>query len=207
MTTQPEITRYEWRRVTFDDCPECGCAPECWTPVEMPKNYWSDDSEVRCTECGMTGGMNADEGSVFIVWHELEEGCTCTYCLVTRHNESLLASRDERIHELEDDYIKQAATIREQRERIAALERHYAEKLEKAHALMVDQRNQKKALRASMLALAGYFDKQADEFEKFRDLYNKRGDTETSRDCSIRANLSRESAIAIRAELTKAVEK
>ena len=56
----------QWRE-WYDECNECGSESEVLT--KAPTGAYDGD-EVRCTECGNTGCISADEDGCCTVWHE-----------------------------------------------------------------------------------------------------------------------------------------
>jgi len=64
-TSNPYGTIKIWRSSDFD-CPECGGSAKVLTSAKEPF-YWDGD-HLECVDCGLKGGVQADEGGAFDMW-------------------------------------------------------------------------------------------------------------------------------------------
>jgi len=69
------------RWMSFDDeCAFCGTSPvDVLTKSQVVGEAYDGDA-VRCPECGLPGGIMADEdGKAYVDWHD-EPSCDCEWC-------------------------------------------------------------------------------------------------------------------------------
>ena len=67
-----------WKRVSWDECPDCGCKARVLMDVAMAYNEVQEDDDSKCPECGLRGIVNCDDnedGSVdpWVNWTDPED--------------------------------------------------------------------------------------------------------------------------------------
>jgi len=64
-----------WKRVSWAECPDCGCKARVLTSVELAYNEIEVDGDAKCPECDRRGIVNCDDNvddsiDPYVAWED-----------------------------------------------------------------------------------------------------------------------------------------